>query len=287
MASAIVIEMAIEFGLGTLILFLRYFARWKAVGFKRWEGDDLFAILALVFWAIGRREFGSKCILIARNCYVTLAWVLKGCMLCFYNRITFLLAEQKLVKWTGVICIFGYLGALGTIWGQCTPVYKNWQVVPAADRCAPGMPYYVVLLTLNVTTDIAIICIPLPWFKQLRTTIWHKIAISALLCSSIFIIIATILHNVLSLQNIQTNSTRCIWATRETFVGIIATNAVAIKPLFSKSRWAASSIENSATLEAQNQKNYTRGHCKVSSVPEPVFIYSSALNNPDQMLDHY
>lgn len=56
----------------------------------------------------------------------------------------------------------------------------------------------------------------MPWFRKLRTTIWHKIGIGALLCSGVFLIIIAILRNVLSLQNIEVDSARCIWATRET-----------------------------------------------------------------------
>lgn len=42
-----------EYGIGLVILFLRYFARWKVVSFKGWEGDDYFAVLTLVFWTVG------------------------------------------------------------------------------------------------------------------------------------------------------------------------------------------------------------------------------------------
>ena len=38
---------------------------------------------------IAKFEFGSKCLLMGWNFYVTLIWALKGCMLCFYNRITY------------------------------------------------------------------------------------------------------------------------------------------------------------------------------------------------------
>lgn len=41
-----------EYGIGAVVLFLRYFARWKAVGFKRWQGDDYFAIFVLIFWTV-------------------------------------------------------------------------------------------------------------------------------------------------------------------------------------------------------------------------------------------
>jgi hypothetical protein len=40
------------------------------------------------------------------------------------------LRQQKFVKWTGIACVFAYAGVLGAIWGHCTPVQRNWQVVP-------------------------------------------------------------------------------------------------------------------------------------------------------------
>jgi len=40
-----------EYGLGTLIVLLRIFARWKVVGFK-WQGDDWFSLGVLIFWTV-------------------------------------------------------------------------------------------------------------------------------------------------------------------------------------------------------------------------------------------
>lgn len=41
-----------EYAIGVAVLFLRYFARWRAVGFRKWQGDDIFAVLSLVFWTV-------------------------------------------------------------------------------------------------------------------------------------------------------------------------------------------------------------------------------------------
>ena len=51
-ASPFQTEAWIEYGLGTLVLLLRYFARWKTVGFKGYQGDDYFALVALIFWTV-------------------------------------------------------------------------------------------------------------------------------------------------------------------------------------------------------------------------------------------
>lgn len=46
------IEAWVEYGIGVLILFVRFFARWKTVGFQGRKGDDYFAIAALIFWTV-------------------------------------------------------------------------------------------------------------------------------------------------------------------------------------------------------------------------------------------
>lgn len=45
-------EVWIEYGIGVLVLLLRYFTRWKTVGFKGWEGDDYLALVVFVCWTV-------------------------------------------------------------------------------------------------------------------------------------------------------------------------------------------------------------------------------------------
>lgn len=41
-------EVFILLGIGLVIILLRLYARWEAVGFNRWEADDCLMILAMV-----------------------------------------------------------------------------------------------------------------------------------------------------------------------------------------------------------------------------------------------
>lgn len=77
--------------------------------------------------------------------------------------------------------------------------------------------------------------------NQFNQTIHRKLIIGVLLCGGVFVMIATLLRCILSLQSINSINTSTIWAIRETFVGIIAVNAPCIKPLFSTSTWLGSS----------------------------------------------
>ncbi|KAH7157622.1 hypothetical protein B0J13DRAFT_174877 [Dactylonectria estremocensis] len=272
MATPFQTEAWTEYGIGALVLLLRYFARWKTVGIKNWQGDDYFAILSLIFWTaelvmleligqngtnigitdeigatltdaqIAKLEFGSKCLLAGWNFYVTLIWCLKGTMLCFYDRMTLGLKYQKTVRWTQIACVLAYIGVISVIWGHCTPVHKNWQVTPyPGDQCTLAVANYLTLVVLNLCTDFVIVCIPVPLLWKVKLTLKRKLIIGVLLCSGVFIMIATLLRCILSLKDISGINTSTIWAIRETFVGIIAVNAAAIKPLFSASRWIGSS----------------------------------------------
>lgn len=126
--------------------------------------------------------------------------------------------------------------------------------------------------SLTISTDFVIVSIPVPLLWKVKLNIKRKLIIGVLLCSGVFIMIATLLRCVLSLKDISGINTSTIWAIRETvstlvlhsiyrpcayyypallchsrfltchkFVGIIAVNAAAIKPLFSASRWIGSS----------------------------------------------
>jgi hypothetical protein len=65
-------------------------------------------------------------------------------------------------------------------------------------------------------TDIAIVAIPVPLLWKVKLPLGRKIAIGILLCSGVFIIVASLLRCVLSLQSIQGINVSTIWAIRET-----------------------------------------------------------------------
>ncbi|KAK8879406.1 hypothetical protein PGQ11_000700 [Apiospora arundinis] len=265
-----------EYAIGAVVLFLRYFARWRAVGFRKWQGDDIFAVLSLVFWTaelcmleligengtnigitdemganmspeqIEKLSLGSKYLLAGWCCYVTLIWCLKGTMLCFFYRVTEGLRLQRLVKLISLLCVLAYIIMLAVILGHCQPVRKNWQVYPnPGDSCTLAVANYLTLVVLNVSTDALIVATPIPLLWKVKLTSGRKVAVGLLLCSGIFIMIATILRCVMSLHDIQGINVSTIWAIRETFIGILAVNAAAIKPLFSHSKWMKTTMMRS------------------------------------------
>ncbi|EFQ34150.1 uncharacterized protein GLRG_09294 [Colletotrichum graminicola M1.001] len=290
MATPFQTEAWTEYGLGVLVILLRIFSRWKIVGFN-WQGDDYFAVLCLIFWTlelvmleligqngtnigitddigatltadkIAQLEFGSKCLLAGWNFYVTLIWCLKACILFFFSRITLATSQQRVVKWTAIATILAYMGVILVIWCHCTPVHKNWQVVPfPGDQCTLAVANYLSLVVLNISTDMLIVSIPLPLLWAVKLSLKRKLAIGVLLCSGVFVMIAALLRCILSLKDIDGINVSTIWAIRETFVGIIAVNAACIRPLFSGSRWLRSSKGSSGTNQKYSGFSDKDGH---------------------------
>ena len=65
-----------------------------------------------------------------RCTYIGLVWGLKATMLFFFNRLTFGLRQQMLVKWLAIFVSVTYLAVFLTITFACFPTQRNWQVVP-------------------------------------------------------------------------------------------------------------------------------------------------------------
>ncbi|PVI03300.1 hypothetical protein DM02DRAFT_612376 [Periconia macrospinosa] len=277
MSNPFQIEAWSEYGVGMAILLGRIAFRCTQVGMK-WEGDDYFTILAVVFFTaelsmlevIGRKGsitgmsdeialtlteqqkadivYGSKCLLAGWIVYTTLIWCLKACMLFFYGRLTFNLQQKRMVKITGGICIAAYVSTIIVFLTHCHPLPRLWQVYPyPGDDCALNISKYLALVVTNVTTDLMILYIPLPLLWKVQIPLTRKLLFGFWLCTGIFIMIATILRCVICLQDVSQINVGTIWSIRETFVGIIAVNLPVLKPMLSA---ATNKLSSAAKLSS-------------------------------------
>ncbi|KAF2647998.1 hypothetical protein K491DRAFT_264890 [Lophiostoma macrostomum CBS 122681] len=265
-----------EYAVGMAILLTRIGARCTQVG-RRWDGDDYFAVLAVIFFSaelsmlqlIGdngsitgmsdekaltltseqksKIVFGSKCLLAGWIVHTSLIWCLKACMLFFYHRLTLNLQQQRLVKITGCICGVAYLVTIIVFLTHCHPLHRLWQVYPyPGDDCALNISKYLVLVVTNVITDAMILYIPLPLLWHVQIPLSRKILFGLWLCSGIFIMVATLLRCVLCLQDVSQINVGTIWSIRETFVGIIAVNFPVLLPFLRRATHIISSARNTS-----------------------------------------
>lgn len=74
--------------------------------------------------------------------------------LTFAHRST--LWHQTFVKVMGVICVLCWMGMMILIFARCTPIQRNWQIVPyAGDQCTLATSTYITLMVTNISWVIS------------------------------------------------------------------------------------------------------------------------------------
>ncbi|PWY66715.1 hypothetical protein BO70DRAFT_271787, partial [Aspergillus heteromorphus CBS 117.55] len=258
------IEAWTEFAISLFIIVSRIISRLKTGGTKSFHGDDYLSAVVLILWTsqlvifkyvgkhvlgtniglsdserasmgeqeMSRRIIGSKILIFGWALYATLIWILKACMLFFYNRLTLGLTEQKLVRITAILCGCTYLAVLLTLLLYCHPLRLHWQVYPdPGPKCTVDYVNYLVVAVLNVITDAIILAIPIPLLVKVRLPLRRKLTIGLLLCGGLFVMAATLLRCLLVVKDAENIEVANIWGIRETFVAILAVNIPCIKSI--------------------------------------------------------
>ena len=82
-------------------------------------------------------------------------------------------------------------------------------------------------------TDVGIlIFLPIPLLWTVKASLSKKITMGVVLCSCGFLIVAALLRVIYALGSLDDDRKGGMWATRESFVGILVVSAPGIKPLF-------------------------------------------------------
>ncbi|KAJ5253490.1 hypothetical protein N7505_012153 [Penicillium chrysogenum] len=253
MAYNVSAELFAEWAIGLVIIAVRLYARWK-VGKGKFYWDDLCLVLATIFWTmhtvflylctdvygsnIGLNEktamevpdsqvatlrTGSIDAFVAWVSYVFMVWLFKGVLMFLYNRLTMGLWQHRLTMAVGALCICTFLASLFFHVFICHPVHKSWQIKPyAGDNCTIRPLNYIVIETLSITTDIAVLTIPIPLIIAARIPISQKLLLCILFSSGIFVMIAGFLRAYYSVKDISELSTALGWASREALVSQFA-----------------------------------------------------------------
>ncbi|PVH98159.1 hypothetical protein DM02DRAFT_683035 [Periconia macrospinosa] len=219
-------------GIATLVVCLRVWARVALVGWRRLDWDDPLMVLALIFHTAGTvsayytvvvfkglandgmteaqraaldsnpeewrlRVNGSKTHIIGAIMYTTVLWLLKACWLIYYMRLT---DSVNTMRWRiRISWLFlgtTYIAGLFIVIFKCLPLSKQWQIYPnPGNNCEPGNTHlmYVSVMAINTATDLYLMTIPLPVIYKLPIEL-KKIMLLALFSGGFLVIIFGILR---------------------------------------------------------------------------------------------
>ncbi|TGJ77608.1 hypothetical protein E0Z10_g10663 [Xylaria hypoxylon] len=303
--------------IGLVVTALRTYFRVNHVGFQKLQADDYLVWVAAIFYvaettaaySVGAvahgfannglsdqarqslspdnpeyhlRVIGSKIQLVGWATYSVLLWTLKASLLCFYIRLVSGLPRNyyNLIYIGFFLLIASFVGLIGTIFLECRPFHHNWQINPdPGDACYPAssVRLLIVALTLNVSTDIYLIAIPvsLLWNSALKIT--KRLGLVVLFSGSVFIIFCAVFRTVLMIKDpVNGAQTAGSWSVRETFVATITSNLPVVFPLFrSWFRPVIDALSNSVssikkTSRASSRDIYTFGRSPRNIGPRGV-----------------
>ena len=132
--------------------------------------------------------------------------------------------EHTAVKIIGAFCALGYITIeilFFSFW--CRPFYGYWSVPPASLQCSVYHNHLILVMVLNVSSDIMMMAIPLPLLIRARLSLVNKLSLCAIFSLGIFVVICSIMSKVYSIFT-PYGPEWVAWYVREAGTAVVVAN---------------------------------------------------------------
>ncbi|KAK2753841.1 hypothetical protein FQN55_000205 [Onygenales sp. PD_40] len=284
-------------GVGLMVTIIRTYGRIASLGLKGLRADDYLAWVGAIFYAIetslaysvgnvakgfanngmtdaqraslspdnpeyGLRVIGSKIQLCGWSSYSVLMWSLKASLMVLYDRLTTGLGRSyKLRVYVGfTFLIATWIAVVLNLFFTCRPFHKYWQIYPdPGNVCQPAISNQIIwtFLSLNVATDLYLLCIPIPmlWASSIKPI--KKIGLMILFSGGLLVITCAILRVIMIvIDPVNGAQSAGSWAVSESFVAVVTTNLPLIFPLLKT--WTTTVFSSLRTTQIDKTPNESR-----------------------------
>ncbi|QDS72931.1 hypothetical protein FKW77_008134 [Venturia effusa] len=280
----------IMYAIGMSIVSLRFYSQIRRSGIRGFKADDYVMVVAVMFYTIlvislnvivagggsnlfrpeefltftpediKERIFGSKVVVISEQAMLNVIYTLKACLLIMYFRLTNGTTFKKWVKYLSIYVLVGWIATEIAFSTACMPFQGYWEVPPPNPQCTTLQHYAIVQATFNISSDLMMLCIPIPMFISLCLPLKQKIVLCGVFSMGVFVITAAILTKVFNLSDVY-NVDYMLWYTREASVAVYVANLPLIWPLLRE--WMpflrGSSKDNSYQLPTHDNRKIPGG----------------------------
>ncbi|KAE8154054.1 hypothetical protein BDV25DRAFT_136199 [Aspergillus avenaceus] len=207
-ARQIAIESWILYVVGILIIGCRLISRRIRLGsWKKLEIDDgIMCLIAITFTGVivstnqiarvssdptihsepvtpyirNLVEWGNKMTFAMEQFSLVTIWLVKCCLLIIYSRLTLLMKEHMIVKLVAVYVVLSFIVVEILFCGVwCRPISWYWDYDADDFQCSSYLNHLIITTVFNISSDIFMLCIPLPLFIRSHLPIKQKIAVCA------------------------------------------------------------------------------------------------------------
>lgn len=115
----------------------------------------------------------------------------------------------------------------------CRPFSGYWAIPVPNEQCANYFHYCIIQMVFNVSSDILLLVIPVPFIVHAKVTASKRAMLAGIFSLGIFVLIAAILNKAYNFANMNT-TIYMVWHIRETSTAIYVSNIMCIWPLLRK-----------------------------------------------------
>ncbi|KAB5528063.1 hypothetical protein GE09DRAFT_1228959 [Coniochaeta sp. 2T2.1] len=279
------------YSVGMFIILLRITARLKRLGPRNLQPDDFLMLLVASLYTtlvvslnvtaqgggsnlypphlegtfspteIHERIYGSKIVVVSEQAMLNVVYAVKSCMLVMYTRLTLGLTTQKLVRWLGVYVLCGWVASQVAFFTACTP-FENYWAMPlpkGKEQCATLSHYSIVQAVFNISSDAAMLFVPLPLIFRTTMPVKQKVVLSVIFGMGLFVIIAALLTKVFNLSDVW-DPRYMLWYVREASVAVYVSNLPMVWPLVREwAPWLRSWAPGSSGSRSRGRKGTGAG----------------------------
>ncbi|OLN82040.1 hypothetical protein CCHL11_08672 [Colletotrichum chlorophyti] len=174
--------------------------------------------------------------ILAETAIQTTLWGNKCCLLLLYNRLV--LFGHQVTLWIIVAAYTGltYVAVIVALYGGwCRPFSDYLVLVPGNMECLTWKHYNIMQLTMNLSTDLILLLIPVTLISRLNMKIGRKLLLMCLFSMGVFVMLSAILMKVTVFSN-SVDPVWFSWSVREISTAMLVGNLVLGFPLL-KAGW--------------------------------------------------
>ncbi|CZT11085.1 related to integral membrane protein PTH11 [Rhynchosporium graminicola] len=254
MALSLLAESWTWYALACLIVITRYVSRYYQLGsIKAAQADDYIMAFVFCFYtvvitginilahldtnlmlpeeiplltpeSIASRIRGSKLVVLVEQSMIMTQWGCKICLLLLYNKITMGLKAHFAVKVVAAYAITGWVIMEVLYFGVwCRPFDGSWAVPVKEAQCATGVHHMTTNAIFNISSDIMMLCIPLPLLINSQLPKTNKLILCVLFSLGIFVILCAALNKYYSFAH-PWSIMWTFWYVREASTAVFVAN---------------------------------------------------------------
>ncbi|KAK2037237.1 hypothetical protein LZ31DRAFT_440765, partial [Colletotrichum somersetense] len=170
----------------------------------------------------------------------TTLWGNKLCLSLFYKRINLFGFEHKIIVIILMFIGLSYMAVIIALYdGWCRPLSDYLVLHPHNKQCLSLTKYNILQLSMNLSTDLVLILVPVLRVSMLKIEIGKKLMLIAFLSMGMFTMLSAILLKVHAFTTLpdKIGAVWLIWAVREVSTAMLVGNLVFCVPVL-KMLWS-------------------------------------------------